>query len=142
MARKCFIDHVTKEPSQGLTPKVERKRNMRTVKNLLFVLWDNVTNWVEVYFWVPVAFFSIYFLSLSAYWLSGRAPRVSLDWMPELGVNLFKCVCAIVLTSIVKQALWGWMNMKEKMSNPVLALVRMAFETTALFAFLYVLFNR
>ena len=115
---------------------------MRTVKNLLFDLWDNITNWVEVYFWVPVAFASIYFMSLAAYWLSGRAPRMSLDWMPELGVNLFKCVCAIVLTSIVKEALWGWLSVRDKIQSPVLALTRMGFEVIALLSFLYVLFNR
>lgn len=81
-------------------------------------------------------------MSLAAFWLSGRAPRMSLDWMPELGVNLFKCVCAIVLTSIVKEALWGWLNIKEKIEAPVLALTRMALELVALLAFLYVLFNR
>jgi hypothetical protein len=113
-----------------------------TTGSFLRKLLQNVENWAEVYFWVPVAFMSIYFMSLAAFWLSGRAPRMSLDWMPELGANLFKCVCAIVLTSIVKEALWGWLNVQDKIASPVLALTRMGFEVVALMAFLYVLFNR
>lgn len=103
---------------------------------------DNVRNWTEIYLWVPVSFLSIYLMALAAYGLSGRAPRMNLDWFPELGVNLFKIVCAIALTSIVKEALWNWLSVKDKLEAPLYAWGRMLLEVVVLLAFLYVLFNR
>src|SRR4051812_4895540 len=105
-------------------------------------IWNNVTNWLEIYLWIPVTFLSIYFMSLAAYWLSGRAPRMNLDWFPELGVNLFKIACAIALLSITKEALWGWMPLKDKLENSWFALGRQMFEVIVLIAYLWFLFNR
>jgi hypothetical protein len=117
------------------TPKV-------TPQTFLRKLLQNVENWVEVYFWVPVSFLSIYFMALAAYYLSGRAPRMNLDWFPELGANLFKIVCAIALTSVAKQAWWGWMTMDEKIENVGYAGFRMIVEVSVFFTLLWVLFNR
>ena len=81
-------------------------------------------------------------MALASYWLSGRAPRMNLDWFPELGVNLFKCICAIVLTSAAKESLWSWFTVEEKLKEPTYSMARMVTETVVLLSFLWVLFNR
>ena len=141
--RRKPVRHGSAMKTEDITSKGQVDVSPKTTKtqSLIKGLIANLQNWTEVYFWVPVAFLSIYVLSLSAYWLSGRAPRVNLDWMPELGVNLFKAVCAIVLTSITKEALWGWMTMQSKTKSPWFAWARMVVEALTLLLFVWVLFN-
>jgi hypothetical protein len=78
----------------------------------------HLRNWLEVYLWVPVTLVGIYGSAQLAYFLSGRRPVESPDFLVGYSGKAVEIVYIIALTSIAKQA-WGtWMSTEQKIDNP------------------------
>jgi hypothetical protein len=102
-------------------------------------LWKHITNWAEVYFWVPLALLSIWLFAQGAYFLTGRRPQENADWIVGLGGNLVKCVFLIVILSIVRQQTGVWWRREELMANKHLAYTQAFSSCVALIVFAYLL---
>jgi hypothetical protein len=96
-------------------------------------------NWLEAYLWIPLAILSIPLLSYFAYFLTGRSPRESLDWLPEFGFRILQCVVVIVLVSVSRQATGIWMTKEEQIANPKLAMMQRVSSLTLFILWAYIL---
>lgn len=102
-------------------------------------IWKHITNWVEAYFWIPVAVISIPLLSHFAYYLSGYKPKENLDFLPEFGFRILQCIVVIVLVSVSRQAVGIWMTKEEQFENPRLAIAQRVSSLILFILWAYVL---
>lgn len=87
-------------------------------------IWGGVKNWMEVWFWVPLALCSIIFTAQFCYMLTGRSPSdESADYIMGYAQRLVVCVLVIVMTSVFKEATGVWLTKKEKIDNPMTSLI-------------------
>lgn len=90
---------------------------------LLKKAYDHLTNWLEVYLWVPVSLLGIFGAAELSYFLTGRRPVENADWLIDYSSKAVQCVAIIALTSIAKEALGHWMTMEERKKHPGLAVL-------------------
>lgn len=90
---------------------------------LLGSVRKGIRNWVEVWFWVPVAFLSIFFTSRFCYFVTGREPSdESADYIMAYSQRLVLCVLVVVMTSMFKEATGVWLTKEERIDNPKVAI--------------------
>jgi len=120
--------------------KLQTKREIINVAEDVSVpVWKHITNWLEAYFWIPMALISILLLSHFAYYLSGRWPKANLDFLPEFGFRILQCIVVIVLVSISRQSVGIWLTKEEQIKNPNLAIAQKASSLILFILWAYVL---
>jgi hypothetical protein len=112
---------------KGDTVKQTRLRKCLAVSTGLFEsIWNHLSNWAEVYLWVPVSLVGIFAAAELSYFLTGRRPTENADWLVDYSAKAVQMVAIIALTSIAKEALGMWMNKEEKLTNPYAYMVNSA----------------
>lgn len=81
-------------------------------------IWKHLSNWTEAYLWVPVSLAMIYGTAQFAYFLSGRRPAESPDFLVDYAGKAVEAIFIIALTSVAKQAWGSWMTLKQKLDHP------------------------
>lgn len=99
----------------------------------------HLRDWAEGYLFLPLALLLIPGAALLIYWLTGRAPSESLDWLLDLAGRVFVVVIALVLTSISIEATGTWLTKSEKLANPVVYIASTVSKLILLALFLFVL---
>lgn len=84
-------------------------------------IWKHVKDWQSIYFFVPIALFSIWMFAQFGYFLTGRRPQENVDWMIGIAANLVKLVFLIVFVEICRQATGHWYTKEQMMANPELS---------------------
>lgn len=84
---------------------------------------NHLSNWLEVYLWVPVTLIGIFGAAQLSYFLTGRRPAENADFLVDYSAKAVQCVAIIALTSIAKEALGHWMTQAERAKHPFLAVV-------------------
>jgi len=121
--------------------EIVRVEEIQVKDSVAATILKHLTNWLEGYFWVPMAIISIPLLSYFAYFLSGRFPRLNLDFLPEFGFRILQCIVVIVLVSVSRQAVGIWMTKEEQMENPVLAIAQKTSSLALFILWTYVLLH-
>jgi hypothetical protein len=102
-------------------------------------LLNHITSWAEGYLWVPLSLGLIWLFAYVAYWLTGRHPTENVDWIVGLAGNFVKCVLAILLCSIYREATGVWLTKTERLGYPRVSIAQMAHSAVALCVFAYLL---
>lgn len=80
---------------------------------------NHLANWMEGYFWVPMALGAIYASGLIVEWMTGYPMKENVDWIVEYQRMAYKCVLLILFTSIGKQSFGTWLTKEEKLAHPI-----------------------
>jgi hypothetical protein len=96
-------------------------------------------DWMEGYFFLPLALVLIPCSALLVYWLTGRSPQENMDWLLELAGRIFVVVIAMVLVSISTEVQGTWLTKVEKLANPVVYGISTLAKLALFVIFLYFL---
>ncbi|MGA3171408.1 MAG: hypothetical protein ABSE62_10375 [Chthoniobacteraceae bacterium] len=106
----------------------------------LRAIGGHIVAWLEWYFWVPLALCCIHLSAILYTFLThGRSVQEDPAWIVDQSAQLVRCVLAIALVSIFKQATGVWWTKAEMQQRPAIAVVDSAIGFLALCAFSYVL---
>ena len=89
-------------------------------------IWNHVSQWLEVYWWTPLALLSIIGAAAYARLLTGRPPQANADFLVDYASRVVLCILVIVFTSVTRQATGVWLTKAEALSNWQLAAVQAA----------------
>lgn len=87
-------------------------------KAFFAAVWDHVTSWAEVYWWLPLALLSIIAAAYYARFLTGRPPQENADFLVDYASRLVLCIVLIALLSIKREQTGFWMTKAEAFANP------------------------
>lgn len=96
----------------------------------------NLRNWLEGYFWMPVALILVYLATKYVYFLTGRPSIESPEWITGFAYRFVACIAVVLLCSITREATGVWLNKEEQKENVALAIAQKA--TTCFFGALFV----
>lgn len=102
-------------------------------------VWRFLFNWREIWLWTPLALFSIWVFAQFGYFLTGRRPTESVDWIVGIAGNLVKCVCVIVLLSVLRESSGVWLKKEELLANPTMAWIQMIGQSVTLIVMAYLI---
>ncbi len=109
------------------------------IKRIAGRIVRTIYNWRELWFWPLVATANWIGLIFLSYYLSGRKPQESLDFLVGLGANTLVCVYAITFVSVLRESAGEWWTKRELAKHPHLAWCAAGVKAVALVAFLWAL---
>lgn len=101
----------------------------------LKAVWNNLYNWLEGYFWLPLSLLLIIGAAKYVHFLTGRPSVESPDWIVGFSYRFVACIAVILLCSIMREATGIWLTKEEQKVNVVLACAQRF--TTCFFAALF-----
>ncbi len=84
----------------------------------------HLRDWLEAYFWLPLALLSIILAAKFAYFLTGRQPTENADWIIELSFRFVAAILVIFLLSVTKEQTSFWLKKEEALANPKIHLTQ------------------
>lgn len=103
------------------------------------MIYRHLRDWATAYFWVPLALLSIWLFAQFAYFLTGRKPQESADWIVGLGGNLVKAVFVVLFVEILREQTGVWLTKAELIDHPSLAWSQTVNKCVSLIVFSYLL---
>lgn len=107
------------------------------MKTILGNIGKHLADWAELYLWVPVSLLSIFALAELYSVATGRTVQDDPAWVVEMAPLLVRCVFAIALVSIYKQATSVWYAKEELLGRWQIMAVDAVTRLLVLCAFLY-----
>lgn len=104
-------------------------------------IFRHISWWLEVYMWLPISLISIWLSAKFAYFLTGRTPQESADWIPEFAQRTVACILVVALVSITRQQTGFWITKEEALANPKIALLQAASKCFFAGLFAYILLH-
>lgn len=101
----------------------------------------HVKSWPEFYVCLPLVFLSLPGASLLIYFLTGRAPQESMDWILDLASRVNVAALIILFASFARQATGVWYTKQEQLDNPLVA-IQSSVTKAFYFIFFYILFTQ
>lgn len=85
---------------------------------------DHISNWLELYFWLPLSLFFVWASVELHYLMVGRPTGEDVwDWLPGMAPRFVAIILAIGLVSVSKEAFGVWLTKEQKLSSPIFAAV-------------------
>jgi hypothetical protein len=102
---------------------------------------QHLKQWSEAYLWIPLSLLSLIGAGWFAYYLSGRKPMMSADFLVDYGSRVITVALIIVFTSVFSQAQNLWMTLDQKTANPKIAAIHLGatcvFATIVAYCFMH-----
>ncbi len=85
-------------------------------------IWANITNWLEIYFWLPMSLFFVWAAIELHYYMTGRATgEDSWEFVVGMAPRFVAIILSIGLVSVSKEAFGSWLTRDQKLANPIFA---------------------
>lgn len=99
----------------------------------------HVRDWMEAYFWLPIALFSIVLAAKFVYFLTGRQPTENADFVIDMAGRFVAAILVIFLLSVTKEQTSFWLSKEEALANPKSHAIQAATKVVFAVIFTYLL---
>lgn len=89
--------------------------------NMFSKIWNHLKSWPELYVCLPLVLLTLPGSSLFIYFLTGRAPQESMQWLLDLSGRVNVAALIILFASFSRQATGVWFTKQEMLVHPYMA---------------------
>ncbi len=107
------------------------------IRKFFTAIWNHLKVWPEAYLILPLVLVAIPGAGLMVYYISGRAPMDSLEWLVDISSRVLVASLAILFTSFTKEASGFWMTKYEAFEHPYIATIQAIVKVICLVLFLW-----